>query len=182
MLGKNLKLQFPIDDVAQYSRAYDEGLNPRDRRLTEQIIREVFPAYRARGYLKKNEFLTVCAWKTQRTQSRCAKNDEDFIEEVSRLVLTTQSEALKIQAWTLLFGVKWPTASVFLHFAFEDRYPILDFRALRSLGFAKPPPYTLKFWESYAATCRALAASARVSMRVLDQALWKYSSPDRRKL
>ena len=171
-----MKLRFPIVEVPEYSRAYEEGMPPRDRRLTEQLVHEIFPAYQARGHLTKSEFLVVCEWKTPRSQPRCATNDDAFIEDISRLALTTRSEALRIQAWTLLFGVKWPTASVFLHFLFEDRYPILDFRALWSLGFAKPPPYTLILWADYAVTCRALAADARVSMRVLDQALWKYSA------
>lgn len=170
-----MKLRFPIDRIPHYARGYEDGLAPRDRRLTEAITRGVFPAYIARGYLLKEEFLTVCAWKTPRSQSRCAKNAPSTIEEISRLVLTTQSEALKIQAWTLLSGVRWPTASVFLHFAFENQYPILDYRALWSLGFRKPPPYTVKFWESYTAFCRSTAAKAGVSMRVFDQALWKYS-------
>jgi hypothetical protein len=171
-----VKLRFPTDQVQRYARGYEEGLKPRDRRLTAAITRDVFPAYRARGCLLKEEFLTVCAWKTPRSQSRCASNDASLIEEISRLVLTTHSEALRIQAWTLLAGVKWPTASVFLHFAFENQYPILDYRALWSLGFRKPPRYTFKFWESYTAFCRATAAEASVSMRVLDQALWMYSS------
>ncbi len=170
-----MKLLFPISEIARYARAYEEGVNSRDRRLSQKITRDIFPAYRARGYLKKKEFLTVCAWKTPRSQPRCAMNDRSTIKEISELVLSTRSEALRIQAWTLLSGVKWPTASAFLHFAFEDRYPILDYRALWSLGIDEPPPYTFRFWQIYATTCRRLAASAKVSMRVLDQALWKYS-------
>lgn len=169
-----MKLRFPLGEIVHYARTNEATMRPRDRRLTEEL-REVFPAYRARGHLTKKEFLIVCAWKTPRSQSRCATNDESTIEEISRLALSTSSEALKIQAWTLLSGVKWPTASVFLHFAFENCYPILDFRALWSLGIEKPPPYTLKFWHEYTKTCRDLAANAKVSMRVLDQALWKYS-------
>ena len=170
-----MKLQFPISHVPRYAIEYRDGMGARDSRLTEEITRNVFPAYRARGHLLKKEFLTVCAWKTPRSQSRCARNETHTIEEISRLVLTTRSEALKIQLWTLLSGVKWPTASVFVHFTFEDQYPILDFRALWSLGYAKPPPYTFQFWVSYTVFCRALAKDAGVSMRVLDQALWKYS-------
>jgi hypothetical protein len=75
----------------------------------------------------------------------------------------------------LLTGVKWPTASVFLHFALPDCYPILDFRALWSLKTEVPAQYSFRFWSSYADFCRKLLAQAGVSMRVLDQALWKYS-------
>lgn len=77
---------------------------------------------------------------------------------------------------TLLSGVQWPTASVILHFCAAEPYPILDFRALWSLSEDVPPSgYTFPFWWSYCEATRCLAAKARVSMRVLDRALWQYS-------
>ncbi|MGB7547303.1 MAG: hypothetical protein WBM14_06115 [Terracidiphilus sp.] len=170
-----MKLRFPLSDVTRYAREYEAGPGQRERELTEKVTREVMPAYRARGFLTRDEFLTVCKWKTPRTEPRCRTNHKDTIKDISQLVLSTQSEALRIQAWTLLIGVKWPTASVFLHFTFEDRYPILDFRALWSLGIENPEPYTLQRWETYVRTCRMLAADAGVSMRVLDQSLWMFS-------
>jgi hypothetical protein len=125
--------------------------------------------------LTKPEFLTVCAWKTPRSKPRCESNDENFINEISRLVKTTNCEQLQIELWTLLAGVKWPTASVFLHFAFPNRYPILDFRALWSIGTDVPKQYTFPFWQEYTKFCRALALEAKVDLRTLDRALWKYS-------
>ncbi|HQL94014.1 MAG TPA: hypothetical protein PL005_05005, partial [Candidatus Hydrogenedentes bacterium] len=77
---------------------------------------------------------------------------------------------------TLLAGVSWPTASVFLHFAFPEKYPILDFRALWSLNIDPPPKqYTFPFWKEYADFCRNLSGEAGVSLRTLDKALWMYS-------
>ena len=54
-------------------------------------------------------------------------------------------------------------------------YPIIDYRALWSLGVTDPPPYTFDFWWAYTEHCRALAKKYRASMRVLDRALWQYS-------
>jgi hypothetical protein len=102
-------------------------------------------------------------------------NDSDMIREVSILAQTTKSERVRIQVWTMLDGVKWPTASVFLHFAFPHTYPILDIRALWSLGVDRPPAYNFNFWKNYAESCRSLANEHEVTMRELDQALWKYS-------
>jgi hypothetical protein len=63
-----------------------------------------------------------------------------------------------------------------LHFAHRDLYPILDFRALWSLGHEKPPAfYTFDFWWEYVQSCRARAKECGVSMRVLDRALWQFS-------
>lgn len=170
-----MKLRFKIAKIGDYSLAYTRAQKPRDRRFSEIIAGEVIPAYRSRGFLEKEEFLRVCEWKTPRSRSHCESNDASIIKDVSTLVLTTKSEELRIQLWTLLSGVKWPTASVFLHFAFENQYPILDFRALQSIGIKKPPAYTFTFWQKYVDFTREQAAKARVSMRELDQALWMYS-------
>ena len=171
-----MKLRFPIRQIKLLSKRYVDEMPNRDRELTDAITGIVFPSYERKGYLTKDEFLRVCAWKTPRSRPQCESNDEAFIEEISRLAKTTDSERLRIQGWTLLSGVKWPTASVFLHFAFPDKYPILDFRALWSVTTEVPAQYSFPFWEKYTHFCRTLAREAKVSMRVLDQALWKYSA------
>ncbi|MGH7322475.1 MAG: hypothetical protein ACRELA_23010, partial [Candidatus Rokuibacteriota bacterium] len=74
-----------------------------------------------------------------------------------------------------LAGIEWPTASVILHFCDGRPYPILDYRALWSLGFAKPPAYTFDFWWAYTDFARVLAQSTGHDMRTLDRALWQFS-------
>ena len=175
-----MKLRFPIKHIVKLADQYDKVAGERDRRLTEEITKEVFPAYLRKGYLTREGFLTVCTWKTPRSKPHCESNAPALIKEISALVLTTKSERLRIQVWTLLAGVKWPTASVFLHFAFPRRYPVLDYRALWSLREKVPPKYTFSFWEEYAQYCRSLARKAGVTMRVLDKALWTYSAQKQR--
>ena len=69
-----------------------------------------------------------------------------------------------------------PTASTLLYFAEPDRYPILDVRALESLGEQTPrSTYPVAYWLEYLAACRALALRHRVDLRTLDKALWQYS-------
>ena len=133
------------------------------------------PAVANRGHMERSEFLDMCAWKSPRTKSRCASNSTSHIKEVTSVALSAQSEQLRIQALTLLFGVSWPTASVILHFCSKQRYPILDFRALWSLSINQPPVYTFEFWWAYTEFCRALAKSNSLTMRELDKALWQYS-------
>lgn len=75
-----------------------------------------------------------------------------------------------------LRGAQLPTASVLLHLARPDLYPIIDFRALWSLSINMPPAsYGFAFWWAYVQACRELARSAGVTMRRLDRALWQYS-------
>ena len=73
-----------------------------------------------------------------------------------------------------LNGVGWPSASTILHFFHNDPYPLLDFRALWSIGI-ESYKYSFSFWEKYVDFCRNVANENEVSMRTLDRALWQYS-------
>lgn len=141
----------------------------------------IAPQVRARGYFTRPEFLALCRWKTPRSQPRVASNPDGFIQAVTQTALSTPEERLRIEVLTLLDGVSWPTASVLLHFGHADPYPILDFRALWSLGVENPPRYAFDFWWEYTCYTRQLAAESGVSMRVLDRALWQYSAENRGK-
>ena len=73
-------------------------------------------------------------------------------------------------------GVGVAVASVVLHFADPDRYPIYDVRvrtALRRVGVKRRFPPTASGWALYAAVLRELAVRHRVSLRTLDKALWR---------
>ena len=134
----------------------------------------------ARGHLTRPEFLQLCAWKSVRTKPRCRKNSARKIETLTRAAFATPDEALKIDLLRLLEGVEWPTASTILHFCDARPYPILDYRALWSLGYAKPPRYTMEFWLAYLAFTRELAARLELTIRTVDKALWQYSKEKQR--
>jgi hypothetical protein len=136
---------------------------------------EIGARSRARTYLEKEDFLALCEWKTPRTRPRCASNDAGFVRAVTGTALTSPDERLRIEVLTLLDGVNWPTASVILHFCHQDPYPILDWRALWSVGVEGPARYDFALWREYTLLCRSLARRCRVSMRTLDRALWQYS-------
>src|SRR6187402_888569 len=137
-----MELRFPTAKIRELSARYVADLGKRDRDLTDAMTQRVFPAYEWRGYLTKEEFLIICAWKSPRSARRCESNEGEFVQTISQVSRTSDCEQLRIQIWTLLTGVKWPTASVFLHFAFPDQYPVLGFRALWSLSAAVPTHYT----------------------------------------
>jgi len=128
-----------------------------------------------RGHYNKVEFLTLTAWKTPRSKPLCANNDDALIKEVTKIALKTKNEYLKINILQILKGVSMPTASVLLHFATNFNYPILDFRALWSLGVVMGAKYDFELWDSYTKFCRKLSNKAKVDMRTLDRALWQYS-------
>ena len=75
----------------------------------------------------------------------------------------------------MLDGVEWPTASALLHFCDIRPYPILDYRALWSLGYTKTPHYTMKFWLKYLTYVRELAEHLKQDIWTIDRALWQHS-------
>ncbi len=128
-----------------------------------------------RGHLTKSEFLRICKWKSPRSQHQCSSNDEELIKEISAIALATANEELRIKSLVILNGVSWPTASTILHFCHPDPYPILDFRAVWTLGLQVPNQYNFNFWSLYVKKCRSLSIKTKLDMRQLDMALWQYS-------
>jgi hypothetical protein len=146
----------------------------------EEIVNELSPRARSRGSLTRAEFLTLCRWKTPRSQPRCATNTSARVREATQIALATEDERAKLYILRTLAGVGWPTASVILHFCDARPYPILDYRALWSLGFARPPTYTFEFWWAYTGFVRRLKQSTGHDMRTIDRALWQYSKVHQR--
>jgi hypothetical protein len=167
------QLQFDEQEILELASRYVYPKEP-------DIVERVAPAARKRGYLSKGEFLEICEWKTPRSKPRCRENRVAFIKEVTHIALSTSNEELKIRILLLLSGVSWPTASVILHFCDRGRYPILDYRALWSLGVDPPPVYDFPFWSKYSVFVRGLANRTGHSMRVIDKALWQYSKENQK--
>ena len=97
------------------------------------------------------------------------------VREITRFSFATESEEAKIKSLLVLSGVSYPVASVILHFAFPDRYPMLDFRVLWSLGLEQPTYYTFDFWEKYRNEIKGITRRIDETIRTVDKALWEYS-------
>lgn len=161
-------LQFPIHQVHDYAAryAYDDDV---------EVI-AMGRVARDRGYYTREEFVGVCRWKTARSTSRVAQNSAAAVETATRVALsTTSTERERVAALRSLSGVDWATASVFLHLAYPERYPILDKRALHALDVQPPSAYSFRFWQLYVTACLQLAQEAGVDGRTFDQALWQWS-------
>jgi hypothetical protein len=130
---------------------------------------------RARGHYTRAEFIEVCGWKTVRSRPKVAANSEAGVVEATGRALAAREEEPRISALLELAGVGVPTASTLLYFVFPDDYPILDVRALESLGAKARSVYPVGFWLAYLSACRNIARRAGVSVRTLDKALWQHS-------
>lgn len=171
-------LRFPPTDIRRMEAEYWAAGMPEDKANERHIETVVAPAIRHRRFLTKEDFLTLCRWKSPRTVTYAARNDEEFIRAVTGCALATECERLRIEVLTLLAGTGWPVASVILHFGCDNLYPILDVRALWSAGVEDVGAvvYDFELWQAYTNFCRAAAHDAGVSMRVLDRAMWGYSA------
>jgi len=115
-------------------------------------------------------------WKSARTLPRAERNAAAAIKQATRAAFKASDEVTRVACLISLEGVGIPVASALLHFAFPDRYPILDFRALHTLGDPRRrTQYSPAFWADYVKRCQDLAEQVSVSIRELDKALWQDS-------
>lgn len=138
-------------------------------------MNEIVPRTRERGALSKADFLTIAEWNSPRPRALFRSNAEDFIREITRVSFATKHERVRVEVLTLLKGVSLGTASVLLHFCSADPYPIYDPMSLWSVQATPPNKFDFDFWWEYVLTTRKLAKQAKVSMRMLDRALWEYA-------
>ena len=163
------------DFELQFDPAEIPALAARFGDAADSASEEAGRAAAARGWYTREEFLTVCAWKTPRSRPRVAANSAADIRDRTGLALSVEDEAARMGALLELDGVGVPTASTLLHFAQPASYPLLDVRALESLGVRGRSTYPVAFWLGYLDACRELARLHGVSLRTLDKALWQYS-------
>ena len=161
------RLRFPLSEVEFWAARY-----PADDTGVEAIGESAGK----RGWYTRDEFLAVMRWKSAPKHRLCERNTEAAVVKATKSALNVHDQPSRVRALTALQGVGLSSASVLLHVAHRDPYPILDDRALWSLGVDPPPTsYSSEFWSQYTRTCRALADEAGVSMRTLYRALWQYS-------
>jgi len=161
------ELQFPPDELAALARRFPP--------MDDAPYLAAGTAARARGHYTRAEFIAVCGWKTARSRPKVALNSERAVADATGRAFATTDEAARMGALLELEGVGVPTASALLYFAFPDAYPVLDVRALDSLGVRSRSQYRVDFWLGYLAACRQLAQRHGIDLRTLDKALWQYS-------
>ncbi len=165
-----MKIPFETPDellirASEYDRGNDDG--KRERRLMTTL-----PEAFQRGYLRKTELIDVARWKWRggRTRQLCNENKEEEVREISAFAFSAKTDRAQYGALLALSGVREPMASAILHFAYCDRYPILDKRAIKAVG--GEPYWNFQLWLEYTKICQKAVGRFRVSMRDLDRALW----------
>ena len=159
-----MRILLSKNEVLLYSAQYNYG---GDDELAFGLAEAI-----KRGFMTRDDLISVAKWKWRggRVRQLAAENSEEEVREITRVSFSARSERLRIGALLALRGVNWPMASVILHFAFPDRYPILDVRAMTTVGGSTI--YTFEKWKQYVEICRECAEQMGVTMRILDRALW----------
>ena len=158
-----LKLRPEMSSLPSSAERYDY--------VIEYDLFELKPGIDSRGFLTKADLQAVADWKSPRSAGHIAKNSPKFVKEITRFTLSAHEERSRIEVLRLLHGVEWPMASVILHFYHSMPYPILDYRALYTVGMDVPNQYSFALWWQYVEFCRALAKRSGLDMRELDKAL-----------
>ena len=161
-------------NILRYAGLYDEQYGETEDAVVEVELKKKL---KHQGYLTREDLIRIGKWKSRRASRHYESdfNDDCTVKEITRFCLSARSEKARIVGLSALRGVSWPVASTILHFAMPDKYPIMDFRVLESLGWRQPKSYTFEFWEKYCERVRGIAKEYRLDLRTVDKALWKYS-------
>jgi len=165
------------ENILKYAQKYDKDYKQKSKK-TEDRIKSLLKNQR---YLTRQNLITIGDWKAPRARRHysSSQNSNDRVKQISQFSFGTRDEKTRMESLLGrkggLRGVYYPTASTILHFAFPEKYPIVDFRVLHSLWGLKPPiRYDFKLWEKYYNKIRTLAKKYRLPIRTVDKALWKY--------
>jgi len=164
-------LKLTKDNVTKWAERYDQHATPQDKAVETEMKDKL----KCQRFLTKGDLVEIGLWKSRRPRKWYESNDDDVVRELTKFSFAATTEGARIGALCALSGVSFPVASVVLHFAFPERYPILDFRALESLGKSQPQSYNLERWLAYCKQVKGIAENLCLPLRTVDKALWQYS-------
>ena len=128
------------------------------------------------GNYSRENLKIIVHWKSPRKIAYIDDNTDIEIARALRFAGDSRtSERSAVDVLDRLHGVGVPIASAVLTTMFPEKYTIIDFRALESLGIVKAPSGSVHYYLHYLAKCRELARKHNVSLRTLDRALWQWS-------
>ncbi|MCJ7777147.1 MAG: hypothetical protein MUP16_02385 [Sedimentisphaerales bacterium] len=170
-----MKLKITKDNIVYWSQKYDECYDPKDKHNEERIKNLLI----GQRYITQKNLWDIMNWKAARIRNYANENAPSMIRRITRFSFETEDERRRIESLLGqkggLRGVGYPVASTILHFAFPDKYPIMDFRVIRSLlGIEPPLAYKFELWESYCERIRHITKKLGISIRTVEKALWKF--------
>jgi hypothetical protein len=177
----HFELQPPEKDLPELAEQYWRKAGDKGRSF-EKAAFEAGASIRNRVFSLDN-LEAIVRWKSERVVHHLDKNSQEEIEKALAVAVSPDASTQDaVKALIELRGVGVPVASAILTAIFPERYTVLDFRALESLGYAQQD---VAFYVEYLAFCKQLAdrgivkpqdnLPAPTALRALDRALWQWS-------
>lgn len=160
------------EKIREYAQKYDKRNKDTPDEIVEKEMKQWLEGNRC---LDREKFIKIGLWKSKRPKKKYESNDDLTVKEITRFSFITKSEEARTKSLLVLNGVFYPVASVILHFAFPNKYPILDFRVIWSIGWPQPKSYTFDFWRKYCDKIQGISKETGENIRTVDKALWEYS-------
>lgn len=171
----------PRELLQEYARRYDRDYPERERGV-EVAMKHLLARQR---FLTRDDLLKIGRWKSPRAIHHYESNDPVRVRRASSESFREEDERrrteLLLGSKGGLTGVGYPVASTILHFAFPNKYPIMDFRVIAALEHFEimrpgdhPSTYTFHFWHRYSEDLRGISRCHRLTLREVEKALWKY--------
>lgn len=133
---------------------------------------------RAKGWMSKYEFMSICLWKSRRPKQLYLQNTEGQIKAITSKAFSEDDERAKIEHLIQLKGVETPTASALLSVVYPDEYPIIDIRcvsALKELNYINWTTITSSSWVKYLEIVRGIAKDYGKTPRDVEKGLFAYN-------
>jgi hypothetical protein len=167
MTFNGFNLQFPLHQMQHWADTY-----PREDR--EEWAFEAGRKIRQGDYSLQN-LEHIVRWKSARVIAQFGKNTDAEIADALHLSIQAQQPRSAFGVLMGLSGVGAPMASAILTAIDQERYTIIDYRALQALGAPDLNADLRCYLNHYFPECQRLAHDAGVSLRTVDRALWSWS-------
>lgn len=197
-------MSIPFDElISEYEQGYKDEENSlmyyqdgNKREDESPQFQTASSVLRSRGYIRFEELLEISRWKVEskRNDHRIRENSPEDIEKKSEDALSTSDAEEAVEYLTELNGVGVPVASSILTIAKPSEYAVIDYRALRALGVARPQltdpeNYSIystflshvqdynqdeRSYSFYMEHVREIADNQGLTPREVDMALWTY--------
>ena len=141
----------------------------------EWILEKIQTSLASNGHLDLTDLKSLGVWKngSERLSKCFAKNEPQKIRRQTHEAYQHQC----IRPLRELYGFRtgFPMVSSFMHFAFPMEFPVIDRRALATLGVDDNTTMSRHIWILYCDKCRVWTDRFHVSYRELDRALWQFN-------
>ena len=174
---KRFDTRFAIDDtfIRRWEPQYDSTEHDEDD--YREIINAVSADIARMHTISKSTFVQILDWKAPRAKGKVNwKQFDSYVRDFQRCLQAPEERKLAIL--TALDGIGVAVASTVLHFAYPDRFPIMDKRTVETLfcaGYIKSKQRDSARYVPFREAIQGIAQRhINWSLRQIDRALFAY--------